>query len=511
MQASAILPTAPGILPTPPGDSASSSEDAALQEAGDFTPGSVLGGSYRLIRRLGRGGMGDIHLASHERLPGQFVVKVLSPDLVSDQDAFVRFRQEAVVMANIRHPNVVQLVDFNFTMAGLPFLVMEYLPGKDLADILSTRPFLAASQVSSIVRQVACALDTAHKLGIVHRDLKPENIMVVPCEGQGDLIKVIDFGISKARRFNHVTSASMVMGTPEFMSPEQAQGRQEEVDSRSDQFALAVISYLLLTGRTPWGVIAPVEILHRVVNNPPLPLTHDDTWRAVEAVLFRAMAKGPQDRYPSTLAFWRALDRAMVTDGLIPNASGYGSTIHGAGPGIYVESRGTPPIVQPATPVDAVILESGIDASVGASGSTPATEQLDASSSVLEQDSQGAEVPQFSLGASERFVESERCPTTAMRRANPKVSREQPRRRGRLGWQAVVLLVVLASGAYIGLQDGATVRARAGGGLNALRTLAARAAERGMNEGQRLFRAAKGGRGPAGQGRIGKAFALDAP
>ncbi|MEP6651763.1 MAG: serine/threonine-protein kinase [Myxococcales bacterium] len=504
MQASAILPTSSD-------DSAPRPEGDAAQEPGDFAPGSVLGGSYRLIRRLGRGGMGDIHLASHERLPGQFVVKVLSPDLVSDQDAFVRFRQEAVVMANIRHPNVVQLVDFNFTMAGLPFLVMEYLPGKDLADILTTRPFLAATQVSSIVRQVACALDTAHKLGIVHRDLKPENIMVVPCEGQGDLIKVIDFGISKARRFNHVTSASMVMGTPEFMSPEQAQGRQEEVDSRSDQFALAVISYLLLTGRTPWGVTAPVEILHRVVNSPPLPLTHDDTWRAVEAVLFRAMAKGPQDRYPSTLAFWRALDRAMVTDGLLPNATGYGSTIHGAGPGIYGESRGTPPILHPATPVHAVMLDAGISDSVSASGSPTESgqlEHLNATSSLLEQAGQIPETPQFSLGAPEPDVVSERCITTAM----PRAKRERQRRRGRIGWQAVVLLVVLATGAYIGLQDGPTVRARAGGGWNALRTFAARAAERGMNEGQRLFsRAANGGRGPGGLRKIGKAFALDAP
>jgi serine/threonine protein kinase len=453
--------------------------------------------------------MGDIHLASHERLPGQFVVKVLSPDLVSDQDAFVRFRQEAVVMANIRHPNVVQLVDFNFTSAGLPFLVMEYLPGKDLADILTTRPFLAATQVSSIVRQVACALDTAHKLAIVHRDLKPENIMVVPCEGQGDLIKVIDFGISKARRFNHVTAASMVMGTPEFMSPEQAQGRQEEVDSRSDQFALAVISYLLLTGRTPWGVTAPVEILHRVVNSPPLPLTHDDTWRAVEAVLFRGMAKAPHDRYPSTLAFWRALDRAMVTDGLLPNVTGYGSTIHGAGPGLYGESRGTPPIVQPATPVRAVILDSGNGDSVSASGSTPATAHLNAASSLLEQDGEIPESPQFSLGALGGADQHERSITTAM----PRTRRERPRRRGRHAWQAVVLLVVLAGGAYIGLQNGPTVRARAGGGWDALRTFAARAAERGirgLDGGQRIFSGSAKGGSDRGAGRLGKAFALEA-
>ncbi len=261
--------------------------------------------------------MGDLHLATHERLPGQLVVKVLSPDLVEDHDAFMRFQQEAVAMANIRHPNVVHLIDFNFTQGGLPYLVMEYLPGRDLAELLCARRTLSAPEVSRVVHQVACALDAAHQRGVVHRDLKPENIMVVPCEGQDDLIKVIDFGISKAPRFNHVTAASMVIGTPEFMSPEQAQGRHADIDARSDQFALAVISYLLLTGRTPWGTTAMVEILHRVVNKGPLPLRSDDSWPMVETVLFRGMAKNPADRFPSILAFWRALEQAMVKDGLL--------------------------------------------------------------------------------------------------------------------------------------------------------------------------------------------------
>lgn len=452
------------------------------EESADFAPGTVLGGSYRLIRRLGRGGMGDIHLASHERLPGQFVVKVLSADLVNDQDAFRRFRQEAVVMANIRHPNVVQLVDFNFTLAGLPYLVMEYLPGKDLADILLTRPFLAAAQVSSIIRQVACALDAAHKLAIVHRDLKPENIMVVPCEGQGDLIKVIDFGISKARRFNHVTSASMVMGTPEFMSPEQAQGRQEDIDSRSDQFALSVISYLLLTGRTPWGATAPVEILHRVVNNDPLPLTHDDAWPSVEAVLFRGMSKTPHDRYPSTLAFWRAFDRAMVSDGLLPVQSGHGTTIHGP-------AMSNPPAGPPARPGRSsnqprpVMLDSGSGDAVTAMGPAAVAESSDSTPVTILADGEvPAEDPQFSLGAAEDFREA--SATTRMRRAK---RQRQPGRGRKHIWQAGVLLLVLVGGAYLGFQDLPTVRSRAGGGWNALRTFAVRAAARGISEGHRLF------------------------
>jgi eukaryotic-like serine/threonine-protein kinase len=296
-------------------------EASAAQNDGDFPPGTVLGGSYRLIKRLVRGGMGDVHLASHERLPGSFVVKVLSPELQGDEDALARFRQEAMVLADIRHPNVVHLVDFNVTPSDIPYLVMEHLPGRDLADILASRPLLSAVQVSEIVRQVACALDSAHRKGIVHRDMKPENIMVVPCEGQGDLIKVIDFGISKTRRFNHEMAGSMVVGTPEFMSPEQAEGRHEDVDARSDQFALAVTSYLLLTGRTPWENTTPFELLHHIVNNDPHPLTLDGSWPSVEEVLFRGMAKVPSNRYPSTLAFWRALDQAMIKDGLLSAAA----------------------------------------------------------------------------------------------------------------------------------------------------------------------------------------------
>ncbi|MBC8131967.1 MAG: serine/threonine protein kinase [Deltaproteobacteria bacterium] len=465
---------------------------ATSDDLSDFAAGTVLGGSYRLIRRLGRGGMGDIHLASHERLPGQFVVKVLNPDLVSDQDAFVRFRQEAVVMANIRHPNVVQLVDFNFTMAGLPFLVMEHLPGKDLAEILTTRPFLAAAQVSSIVRQVACALDAAHKLGIVHRDLKPENIMVVPCEGQGDLIKVIDFGISKARRFNHVTAASMVMGTPEFMSPEQAQGRQQDVDPRSDQFALAVISYLLLTGRTPWGATAPIEILHRVVNNDPLPMTHDDAWRAVESVLARGLAKEPRARFPSTLAFWRALDRAMLSDGVLTSATGHSTTIHG--PAMEMQrtrrERNLPSaVVPPASDTPAIIPLSEVRTDVAVAD--VAVADVDGADGAVEDRLLGAvggpaAKAEFALGRDED-AERDGPLTTRF----PRTKDRRRRKSGQLAWQGAVLLLVLAGGFYLGMQDVRVLRSRADGNWSAFRTFAARTVERGISQGHRILNGGK--------------------
>ncbi len=297
---------------------ASTPHPIAKPEAHQLAPGTLLGGAYLLGRCLGRGGMGDVHVATHPQMPGEVVVKVLSPDIVvNNEEATARFRTEAMVMASIHHPNVIRLLDFNFTTDGRPYLVMEYLPGENLAEVLTTKTFSVA-EVSEIVRQVASALDAAHKLGIVHRDLKPENLMVVPRAGRAPLIKVIDFGICKARNLNHVTSKGMVMGTPEFMSPEQAEGRHEDVEAPSDQFALAVITYLLMSARLPWTATTPVEFLHCVANQYPLALTDDGKYRALEAVLFRAMAKSPEDRYPSILAYSEALDRALVEEGLLP-------------------------------------------------------------------------------------------------------------------------------------------------------------------------------------------------
>jgi eukaryotic-like serine/threonine-protein kinase len=312
MQVSTTLPIPDTKAPLP----------VAKSPVVELAPGTLLGGSYRLIRCLGHGGMGDIHLACRVDVPRQVVIKVLRTDLIAKQgtmvqEATVRFRQEATVMASLHHPNVVRLLDFDVTEDGRPYLIMEYLPGQNLGDVLMTRTFSVA-QVSTLVHQVASALDAAHQLGVVHRDLKPENIMVVPRNGQNDLIKLIDFGICKARSLNHLTSKGIVMGTPDFMSPEQAQGRHEDVEAPSDQFALAVITYLLLAGRMPWAATTPAEALRFASHGAPLSLTDDGSYRTVEAVLFRAMAKTPSERYPSILAFSGALDRALAEAGLLP-------------------------------------------------------------------------------------------------------------------------------------------------------------------------------------------------
>jgi serine/threonine protein kinase len=286
----------------------------------ELPPGTPLGTAYRVVRCIARGGMGDLYVAARTQLPGEVVVKVLNPDMSGHDEAIARFQQEAKAMARIHHPNVVRLLDFNLMPDGRPYLVMEHLPGANLAEALMTRTFSIA-EVSTIISRVASALDAAHRLGIVHRDLKPENIMVIPRPGQSDLIKVIDFGICKARRLNPLTSKGTVMGTPAFMSPEQAQGRHEEIEAPSDQFALAVIAYLMLAGRMPWGATTPNEILHCVINKYPLGLTDDGKYPAIEAVLFRAMSKAPQARYPSIMAFSQALDLSLTEAGLLGEIS----------------------------------------------------------------------------------------------------------------------------------------------------------------------------------------------
>jgi serine/threonine protein kinase len=286
----------------------------------ELPPGTPLGTAYRVVRCIARGGMGEVYVAARNQLPGEVVVKVLNPDLSVHNEAIARFRQEAKAMARIHHPNVVRLLDFNLMPDGRPYLVMEHLPGANLAEALAARAF-SVKEVSNIVSRVASALDAAHRLGIVHRDLKPENIMVIPRPGRSDLIKVIDFGICKARRLNPLTSKGTVMGTPAFMSPEQAEGRSEQIEAPSDQFALAVIAYLMLAGRMPWGATTQNEILHCVIYKYPLDLTDDGKYRSVEAVLFRAMSKAPRDRYPSILAFSQALDVSLSEAGLLGEVS----------------------------------------------------------------------------------------------------------------------------------------------------------------------------------------------
>ncbi len=171
----------------------------------------------------------------------------------------------------------------------------------------------------SIVRQIASALDAAHAAGVVHRDLKPANIILMPAAGQAPVVKVIDFGISISDWSPQITTESRVMGTPEFMSPEQALGKRDDIDARSDQFALAVLAHTLLAGRPPFAGDSPLATLSAIVHGEPEPLAPHVAWPAdeVQAVLRRGMARAREERFPSVLAFAEALESALSAAGAL--------------------------------------------------------------------------------------------------------------------------------------------------------------------------------------------------
>lgn len=274
--------------------------------------GEVLAGTYRVVRRLAVGGMAEVYLCRHARLPGYFVAKVLTRDFQDSAESVVRFRREAEMLASLRHPNIVQVFDFNVSERGQPFLIMEFLDGQDLSTVLRPNQPLGQLQVLDIVRQTAAALQSAHSMGIVHRDLKPENILLAKAPGQNQtFVKVIDFGISLSPGNRRITSSEVLMGTPHFMSPEQALGRRDNVDPRSDQFTLASMTYLMLAGQLPFDGEEPLSVLYNVVNASPAPLPAH-LGSDVDAVLRKALSKSKADRFDNVIAFSDALEAAMI-------------------------------------------------------------------------------------------------------------------------------------------------------------------------------------------------------
>jgi serine/threonine protein kinase len=281
---------------------------------GILTIGTVLDGTYRIDRLLAGGGCGDVYVATHLRLRSEVAVKVLLPTQVGNSDALARLRREADIMSTLRHPHVVQILDFNVTADGIAFLVMELLGGWPLTGRTAAGPAFEPRAALHIVEQIADALAAAHAQGIVHLDLKPDNVILVPTDGRGDFVKVIDFGISQATWRERLANDPLIAGTPEYMAPEQVGGVNAEIDHRADQFSLAALSYRLLTGHEPFSRADPFAILQKVINETQPPPSH---WSpglsaAVDAVINRAMSKRQDERYPDVLAFADALGVAVA-------------------------------------------------------------------------------------------------------------------------------------------------------------------------------------------------------
>ncbi len=290
--------------------------DAAA--AGSIQIGAVLADTYRITNLIGRGGMGAVFAAEHTRLPGKHVaIKVLHAEVAGDHDALARFRREAEIASRLGHVNIVDVHDFNFLDDGTPYLVLEYLSGEDMASRLRRGP-IPLDETTSIVRQIGSALHAAHKENIVHRDLKPQNIFLCPVESGGvitEQVKVLDFGISKIRGSQTVkTNASDMLGTPQYMSPEQATGDHAAVDARTDVFALGAIVYEMLSGVPAFGGQTIPEVVFKVVYEAPKNLGERVALPpgVVEAV-HRALSKKQDDRPADMSAFVEALTGSPLT------------------------------------------------------------------------------------------------------------------------------------------------------------------------------------------------------
>lgn len=279
---------------------------------GPFT-GMLISNRYRLESRIGTGGFGVVFDAYDREADKRVAVKVLSPALSEDKRALMRFRREAIAVSRLEHPGIVSISDFGIEDEGVSYIVMEFLPGRDVAALLEDERFLSARRAATLVMQCAEALTAAHVEGVLHRDLKPANIFVIQTKDLVERIKIIDFGIAKDGtsnpRMKDITAASKVVGTPFYMSPEQASGH--ELDGRADVYSLGVILYELLTGTRPFEGPSVYDILvahgqaKRVKPSKVREELHGET--VLDAIVLKAIAAQREDRYQSMDDFAEAL------------------------------------------------------------------------------------------------------------------------------------------------------------------------------------------------------------
>ena len=311
---------------------------------GDLRIDEVLRNTYKIVSLLGRGGMGSVYLAQHLRLPGkQVAVKVLRGGDHLTPEIFARFRREAEIASRLGHPNIVEVLDYDTLENGNPFLVLEFLRGESLQARLE-RGRLPMEDVVSFTRQMGSALQAAHGAGIIHRDLKPANVFLVPTDSGGvvgERVKLLDFGISKVLSSQTVqTQEATIIGTPQYMSPEQAQGKNREIDARTDVFALGCIVYEMMAGKPVFGAGSLAQMIFRVVYEPPeplAPLCPEASPEAIAAVM-RALAKSVDERYPDVSSFIEDLT---------------GTPLHSLS-----TSAGTQPAPRPQAPVSGIALPS---------------------------------------------------------------------------------------------------------------------------------------------------------
>jgi tRNA A-37 threonylcarbamoyl transferase component Bud32 len=291
-----------------PADFATCPKDqTALRLVTDLTPGLVLRGKYEILEKIGAGGMGAVYKARHLAFGELRAIKFVNTQLIADQEYLARFRSEAVLARRLQHPNAVRVEDLDATEDGRPFIVMEYVEGRSLRKVLRDEGAMPVERAVEIARQTCAALDAAHAIGIVHRDIKPDNIVLVQKDGK-DVAKVLDFGLAKilegfeGQAGQVSTLTGMVVGTPQYMSPEQGMAsKSAPPDGRADLYALGVVLYEMLTGRLPFYSDSPVGLILKHVQVQPIPPHELAPDRGIpedlSAILMKTLAKDREDRY----------------------------------------------------------------------------------------------------------------------------------------------------------------------------------------------------------------------
>src|SRR5213593_3680645 len=300
---------------------------AVLRSVDDPLLGQTLAEKYLIEKLVKRGGMGAVYQGKHVLMDKTVAIKVLRPSLAVDDAVVARFSREAKAASRISHPHAVNVTDFGESENGVVFLVMEYLDGRTLKEIIRHEGPMSLERVVEIIRQVAGALDAAHAGGVIHRDLKSDNIMLVRHNGD-EWAKVLDFGIAKIRLPEGVhdpdlTAPDLVIGTPQYMSPEQC-SEARTIDARSDVYSLGVIVFEMLAGKVPFTGESATSIMMKQVQEPPPSLLalRPDLPVGLEGVIQRALAKQPADRFQTA---------SELSDALSNAASGKASAAYAAG------------------------------------------------------------------------------------------------------------------------------------------------------------------------------------